>query len=414
MRSRFIYRTPPAATSVARRSLAAIIFAGTSTCALAQNATDPLGLGDAYLAWTIHRMDTMQSEDDFLSDEALVGQLLVSPASVYSELKAAPSLQQETQRQQDAWWRLKWEMRRRRDVDSLSDPELARDLAWDLGLTKATAGWYGLPTVHVRTQGDLHIDTAVNLEKASMTKAIFDKGVQLSDPNSSLTTLGAELAVSVAILREWAAATPQAQWHRLGIDMAVARRYMAAGTLADLTDGDLAYLASILRSELSTWRAGRRSSRGLRELPTPLRIARVAMAHWDQSPVTSRPCLASGSVDLANASDVPEDLALPLCTPDATDRGVYRRYLALRKFQLGRLPSHFTDYAQSERLIRAFRTIRPAWAGFFRDDALAYANHAEVIEAQMAVESEPTPDNDIRFWRLVERANLLVCRSAAR
>jgi hypothetical protein len=414
MRSQHLRGTPCAARRFARAAFAAIIASGASTGAVAQLATDAPGLGDAYLAWTMHRMDSMQSEDDFLSDEALASQLLASPASIYSELSPAPTLGQDTQRQRDAWWRLKWEMRRKRDAEALSDPELARELAWDLGFTKARPGWYGLPTVHVRTQGDLFIYQAVNLEKAGTTKGFIDKGLQLSDPNGSLTALGAELAVSVEILREWAAKTPQAQYHRLGIDIEVVQRFMAASSLADLTDGDLAYLASILRSELSTWRAGRQSRRSLRELPTPLRLARAAMVHWQQSAPVPPACLATDGVDMAHATDVPEDLSSAICTPDAIDRGVYRRYLALRKFQLGQLPAQFTDYTQAERLIRAFGHIRPAWAGFFRDDALAYSNHAEVVEAQMAVESESTPDNDIRFWRLVERANLLVCRSAAR
>jgi hypothetical protein len=371
-------------------------------------------LGDSYLAWTLHRMDTMVSEDDFVSDESLATGFLRDPTSIYSELATVLPGVTPTPRAWESWKYLRGDILRKRRETAIDDAELRKELAWDLGFTKARPGKHVLPDPTIPTPSHIYLDTAANVHKSGVPVDFLVRGMNLADHNGNLTTLGVELAASVQILREWAAAAPPGERRRLGIDIAVASRFAAATNLSDLSDSDLAYLAGILRSELSTWRAGRRTRTGDRELPTPFRLARAAMSHWTQSAPATLPCDAGGGAFNGHAGTVAEDLARPICTIDATDRAVYRRYRALREQQLHLPLASFHDPEQAERLIRIFGPIRPAWAGFFRTEALDYSSHAEVVEAQMAVEADDSPDSDVRFWRLVERANVLVCRSAAR
>lgn len=372
-------------------------------------------LGDTYLLWTLERMRGMESEADFHSDHALQATYVDRPRDIYSAL-ASPFYIVPSERDEAAWLRVLGHLHRQSEAPVPGDQALHRQMAWDLGMTAAIPGLQVLKHPATSSAGNMLPVAAASLAKAGVSYETWTRAMNLADPNGKLTTLGSELAVSLQILIGWVEGTDPKKARRLGIDTNILVRFDRAKTLRDMRDGDLAYLAALLRSELSTWRAGRAALDGHRELPTPLRLARASMAHGSQYGTNdgASPCNYDGTLLPGVAGRRPEDLALPICPTEATDRAVYRRYRALRRMELARPPSDFADPVQAARLIRHFGDMRPAWASIYRDETLDYSNHAEVVESQMAVESDAGAVNDINAWRLTERVNLLICRSVAR
>ncbi|MGA7439206.1 MAG: hypothetical protein WBW32_13880 [Luteibacter sp.] len=370
--------------------------------------------GDAYLAWTLERMQTMASDDDFDPDEVLAAKYLKDPSSIYSDL--APSFYvTPSSKQHSAWLRMKREVDRRHPFSFQDEDNLLRAMAWDLGFTKALAGYQVFPGPRAATPGHIDMGNAVNLAKSGVDLSVWQRATNLADPGGSLTTLGAEYAVAMQIVMAWIDSEPNKErFARLGMDPGIVKRFSQAHSLADIPDRDLAYLAAVLGSELSTWRAGRTNRFGVRELPTPLRIARATMVHWEQSSPAQSACAVGGAGIAPGAAQQAHDLRRPICTTEATDRAVYARYRKLREYQTHLTSDAFADPEQAERLIRFLGPVRPAWASIFREEALDFANHAEVVEAQMAAEAFPEEEDDVRYWRLMERANLLICKSVAR
>ncbi|MGN6481552.1 hypothetical protein [Luteibacter sp.] len=371
-------------------------------------------LGDTYLLWTLERMRGMESEADFHSDDFLRATYLNRAPDIYSTL-ASPFYIVPSEREEAAWLRVQSRLHSNSDAPLPDDQALHRQMAWDLGMTAAMPGLQVLRDPTIPTPGHMNAVGAASLSKAGVSVYNWSNAVNFADARGKLITLGSELAVSLQILEGWVATTDARKARRLGIDANVLVRFERARSLRDMPDSDLVYLAALLRSELSTWRAGRAALGGHRELPTPLRLARASMVHASQYGDNdgSRACNGDGTLVPAVAGHVPEDLSRPICPTEATDRAVYRRYRALRRMELSRPPSDFTDPEQAARLIRYFGDLRPAWASIYRDEALHYSNHAEVVESQMAAESEAGTVNDLNAWRMTERANLLICRSAA-
>ncbi|HEY4092429.1 MAG TPA: hypothetical protein VGN46_13030 [Luteibacter sp.] len=378
-------------------------------------AFPPPELGDTYLLWTLERLRGMESEADFHSDDFLRATYLNRAPDIYSTL-ASPFYLVPSERDEAAWLRVLGRLHSNSDAALPGDQALHRQMAWDLGMTAAIPGLQVLTDPATSTAGNMIPVGAASLAKAGVSRANWTRAVNFADPGGRLITLGSELAVSLQILEGWVANTEATKARRLGIDANVLVRFDRARGLRDMPDSDLAYLAALLRSELSTWRAGRAALDGHRELPTPLRVARATMVHGSQYADNDgfRSCNDDGTRVPAVAGRVPEDLSLPICPAEATDRAVYRRYRALRRMELNRPSSDFVDPTQAARLVRHFGDMRPAWASIYRDEVLSYSNHAEVVESQMAAESDPGTVNDINTWRLTERVNLLICRSAAR
>lgn len=370
--------------------------------AMATPATFSPPLGDKYREWVLRSMSALSPGDlasiyPFQPDGAWVEEYLQAPSSIYSELH--PRL-------------FTWNMQ---DDDSMpgipmATSRTAKAIAWDLGLTKAIPGRGGqLDHPHFDVM-EYNAQVRVNLGKAGVLARYFQKAYELG--GNDLYTLNAEMAVAVQILHEWVEATPSEERLELGVYEDVLQRFESATLLSDIPDADLGYLADILRSELSTWHAGSANVYGVRELRTPLRIARVAAAYEGTQP-TLRVCDDALVHIPGRASLVPEDTSGEICGTDATDRAVYRRYRALRAHQIGATAGSFSNMERAGRLVDAFADIKPAWAGAFNAKALDWSNHAEVLEVQIAVEGDPQRDTDMDFYRLVERANMLVCRSAA-
>lgn len=387
-------------------------------------------LGDHFRTWTYQSISRMHPHDlgdfqPFRPDSEWTHEYLHEPASIYSDL-------QQRLFTDDPPGSIPIGTPTGPFPD---DTRTARIIAWDLGLDKALPGYQVMPYFPRAYPGDLQTNVQANLRKAGVAKSVFLKAQALSGPR--LSTLGAELAVAVQILSDWVAlgneaavaaaaaaqdvargigptdaaiaARAEADEAALGVREDVLSRFDQAMSLADMNDQDLAYLADILRVELSVWRAGRYNRSHQRAIPTPLRVARVAAAfRAGQSDYNA--CRADGARDVTHAGNRPETLARPICFTDATDRAVYRWYRARRADELAQSADAFADFASAARLIDNFGEVRPAWAGAYTNRALDWSNHVEVIEAQIAASFSSSDTDDIGFFRLNERANLLICR----
>jgi hypothetical protein len=358
--------------------------------------------GNEYAAWTLRSLALMNAYDlgdvaPFHPDAEWAREYLADPLSIYSDLH--PRL---------------FSGNRAESPDATAFPEskrTARAIAWDLGLDKALPGFQTLPDYPGATPGNLTLDVAANLDKTGVTPVYFQKAHVLG--GNDLYALSAEFAVALQTLHDWVEATPWADREAFGVDEDALRRVMSARSLDDVSDHDLVYLADILRSELSVRSGGAAMPDARRALPAPLRIARVAAAYRAGNAGYAA-CHGDGSRK-DTAGFLPEDLAHPICFSDATDRAVYRWYRSVRRQQLSQPPEAFHgDFGQAARLIDHFAGVRPAWAGAYTDEALDWSNHAEVVEAQLALDGPVPRDADTGFYRLVERANLLICRTATR
>jgi hypothetical protein len=365
------------------------------------HAHRPPPTGNRYLDWTLSSMQMMHPHDlgdftPFTDDGAWAAHYLGDPASIYSGLhRRLFSGDGKTAVHRPAF--------------PLS-MQTGRMIAWDLGFDKALPGYQVIPDYPSRTRADMQVLIAANVQKADVLPLYYNKAYALV--GDQLSTLNAEVAVAAQILHEWVEGSAWSTRKAMGIDEDVLRHYVQAGSLDDLTDYDLTYLADVLRSELSAWRGGRATSEGQREMPTPLRIARVAAAYRTSNDPFYDACNDDGTRNPAKAGNDPEVASPVICFTDATDRAVYRWYRAERARQLAQEPAAFTHFDQVARWIDHFGDIRPLWAGAYRNKALDWSNHAEVVEAQMVATGHPDEADETSFLRLVERANLLICRSS--
>lgn len=358
--------------------------------------------GNEYAAWTMRSLALMNAYDlgdvsPFHPDAEWTREYLADPSSIYSDLH--PRL---------------FSGNRAESADATAFPDskrTARAIAWDLGLDKALPGYQTLPDYPGPTPGNLTLAVAANLDKSGVAPIYYEKAYALG--GNDLFTLNAEFAVALQTLHDWVEATPWADREAFGVDEDALRRVMSARSLDDVSDHDLVYLADILRAELSARSTGDAAAGARRALPAPLRIARVAAA-YRASNAGYAACHSDGSRK-DTAGSLPEDLARPICFSDATDRAVYRWYRSMRRHQLAQPPEAFHgDFGQVARLIDHFADVRPAWAGAYTNEALDWSNHAEVVEAQLALDSPVPRDADTGFYRLVERTNLLICRTTTR
>jgi hypothetical protein len=351
--------------------------------------------GTTYQAWLRKAVDPARreagaAEEPFLADSQWVEGLLQTPASIYSDLKP--------------------EVFSSKAIAGLPDAiPTRRVVAWDLGLDKALLGYQAFTYAFPDELGGLSVDVRANLIKSGVTKLYYQKAYE-SGGGYTLSTLAAELAVAAQVLSEWVDATPEHERDALGVRVDVLRRLERTEGWKPLPVDDLEYLADILRGELSSFRAGRNNVYRQRELPTPLRIARLAAAYRASEGFGyPGPCGFGGAANPDHAATDPSDATRPLCFTDATDRAVYAWYLAERERQLrfatlrckgGALPC--------ERLHDAFVDIRPMWVGALPGHVLAHAARAEVAELQIAQDLSPDELGDTTFLQLLQRAHLAV------
>ncbi|UPG94936.1 hypothetical protein [Luteibacter aegosomatissinici] len=351
--------------------------------------------GDAYQAWTraaLHQLTETPSAsfEPFMPDPQWVAALLDEPASPYSDLRPAVF-------SSDVIRGLPGSMQKRRAI------------AWDLGLDKALTGYQARAqrfSADVETQWPA---VRPHIIKAGV-KPYYLHRAHEHGGGASYPALTAELAVAAQTLRDWVDSTPESLRDAVGVRIDVLRRFEATGDREPLSADDLAYLADILRGELSMFRAGNVNIFGQRELPAPLRIARAAAASWLAVRTSAAPeCHEDGSVNRSHAASRPEDPARPMCFSDATDRAVYAWYLAERNRELAAtLDTCEGGPVLCERLRRAFASVAPTWMGAFPRAVMRYANHAEVAELLMAQDVDAGAPGDTAYLHLLQRAHLLV------
>lgn len=272
----------------------------------------------------------------------------------------------------------------RRAIASLSTAEYPlnhRDIhdmkVWDLGYTKSRVGreipW--LPA-------DLGaIPGASSLVKAGVDPDIYVQAIYLAGVDYPI--IAANYALAAQILRAKLASTARTLWAQHGLRHDVLDRFLHAPTVRGVYDYDLHYLVHILDGALSTWTAGSQSNYGLRELPTNLRVARVAAAYRERMPYEHEPCRGDRTYDAQHAGMGGIDKR-PLCFDDATDRAVYFWYAM--QFRAELLSTHVSRGGETaaERMAAPLSASRQGWIGVRRNGLIEDTARLEVVEAKIA------------------------------
>jgi len=351
--------------------------------------------GDDYARWlqeALRARDPASPSgfDHWPSDQHWTSALLQTPASIYSDLH--PRIFSSS------------------PIEGVPPSmQVRRAMAWDLGLDKALPDYQALTHAYPEQLATLMPQVRPHVIKSGVKVLYYQKAYQASG-GTTLSTLTAELAVAAQVLSEWVDATPDQDREALGVRVDVLRRLEGVRPWESLPAEDLEYLADVLRGELSVFRAGRDNIYRQRELPTPLRIARLAAAYRvSQGGGALRACLDDGSVNGAHAASKPQSILKPICFTDATDRAVFAWYLEERERQL-REPTLDCEGGPvaCERLYEAFAGVTPAWVGLFPRDVIRYAPRAELVELQMAQGFDEASMSDADFLELLQRAHLVV------
>lgn len=352
--------------------------------------------GQEYPSWLRAAMSHMSMDDfgDFhplASDAEWLAEFLVEPDSIYSDLK--PGIFASTPR------------------TSYEPVEAAmrRAIPWDLGLDKAFFGYQASasPSFGSMALDDFPKDIQANLIKSGVMSHYYQRAYELTG-GTPLSTLSAELAVAAQTLQTWIETTAKVDRKPLGIREDVLTRFETAASLAEMSDEDLAYLADILRLELSLFRTGKLNFYGQREISAPLRIARVAAAYRISQGLGAAPCHPDGTADLGRAGTDASATTVPICFTDATDRAVYQWYRSERHRQIDRFIASKDNSPCRVRLLAAFENVAPAWAGAYGPHAMSHSARAEIVEAQMALDLGNSPNDEKRFYQMVERAHMSI------
>jgi hypothetical protein len=273
----------------------------------------------------------------------------------------------------------------RRAIAALSRadyPVNHRDLhdmkVWDLGYTKSRVGREipRLPTELATIPG------AASLVKSGVDPDIYTQASYLA--GAQYPMIAANYATAAQVLRTKLATTPRTLWAEHGLRHDVLDRFLHAPTGAAVHDDDLYYLIHVLDGAMSTWSAGTLSSYGLRELPTNLRLARLAAAYRERMPYEHEPCRDDRTYDPSHAGMGDVDKR-PLCFDDATDRAVHFWYASHFRAELSTvLPVPRSGTTLIERMAAPLAESRQGWIGIRRNGLIEDAIRLEVIESKIA------------------------------
>ncbi|PTR35170.1 hypothetical protein C8J98_101433 [Luteibacter sp. OK325] len=272
----------------------------------------------------------------------------------------------------------------RRAIASLSTPEYPlnhRDFhdmkVWDLGYTKSRVG-REIP----RLPTDLGaIPGASSLVKAGVDPDIYMQAIYLSGVDYPI--IAANYALAAQILRAKLTSTPKALWAQHGLRHDVLDRFLHAPTVRGVYDYDLHYLIHVLDGAMSTWSSGSQSSYGLRELPTNLRVARIAAAYRERMPYEHEPCRDDRTYDSRYAGMGGVDKR-PLCFDDATDRAVHAWYAMQFRAELSSIRLPRSGTTAEERMAVPLNMSRQGWIGIRRNGLIEDTIRLEVVEAKIA------------------------------
>ncbi|MDQ0011042.1 hypothetical protein J2T07_003248 [Luteibacter jiangsuensis] len=318
------------------------------------------------------------------SNAAFVRQMLVEPASPYSDLIAEPAFTN------DVEWAGLLE---RIPGGPLTSHQALAVMQWDLGMTRARPG------IDIDIKPGYRDDFA----SASATKADVDPDIfwhVLDLTGYSHSTKGAGYAVGLQILRRQLAETPEERRVALNVDPDVFGRIMQARHFDEVTEYDLGYVSALVQQRLVHWRVGGKASHGLRALPVAYRIARVAAAYRDlEGYHAGYPCDRAANAIAGTAGTGAAGDDRPLCFAAATDRAVHRWYLGEYLRQSRVVPHHESGLAHFARLAGAILAL------------VDIAGALEVVEALIAddlVAAETITSAEAEF--AAERADVLSCR----
>jgi hypothetical protein len=272
----------------------------------------------------------------------------------------------------------------RRAIASVSTsdyPVNHRDLhdmkVWDLGYTKSRVG-REIPQVPAGLEA---IPGVSSLVKSGVDPDIYVQAIFLAGVDYPV--IAANYALAAQILRTKLASTPRALWLQYGLRHDVLDRFLRASTVRGVYDYDLHYLVHILDGAFSTWAAGAQSTYGLRELPTNLRVARVAAAYRERMPYEHEPCRDDHTYDPRYAGMGGVDKR-PLCFDDATDRAVHAWYAMQFRAELSSTRVPRGGETAAERMAAPLSASRQGWVGIRRNGLIEDTTRLEVVEAKIA------------------------------
>jgi hypothetical protein len=273
--------------------------------------------------------------------------------------------------------------------------EAWRILQWDLGFTKARPVDVRVPHA-TDTWGSEQ--AALNAIKAGVEADIFWQSLAIF--GNAHSTLAAKYAVAAQILRERIAATPTDKHEIRNIDAEVLARFMRLPEGSPPDGYDAHYLGTLLESEINRHTVARKSFRGIREIATPFRVARVAAAYRDNQSYVAPPCTDDFRYREGVASLDPA--RGPVCFVDASDRAVYAWYNEEFRRQAGRVRE---QQAETSPLAKVLALLAPIVVAL---DLFAVAEFAEALATEdLAVSGEVAEEEAAAAD---ERVGGLMCR----
>jgi hypothetical protein len=273
--------------------------------------------------------------------------------------------------------------------------EAWRMLQWDLGFTKARPEDVRLP----HTTDDWGSEqAALNAIKAGVEADIFRQSIALF--GNAHSTFAAKYAVAAQILRERIAATPEDKREVRNVEPEVLARFMTLPEGSPLDAYDAQYLGALLESEINRHTVARSSFRGIREIATPFRIARVAAAYRDNQSYVAPPCTDDFRYREGVASLDPR--RGPVCFVDANDRAVYAWYNEAFRRQAGLVRE---SQAETSPLAKVLALLVPF--GVMLDVLAAVEFTEALVTEDLAVSGEVAEEEAVAAE---ERAGGLMCR----
>lgn len=254
--------------------------------------------------------------------------------------------------------------------------EAWRILQWDLGFTKAHPVDVRVP----RATGDWGSEhAALNAIKAGVEADIFRQSLAIF--GNAHSTIAAKYAVAAQILRERIATIPEDKRELRNIEPDVLTRFMSLSEGGSLDAYDAHYLGTLLEAEINRHTVARSSFRGIREIATPFRVARVAAAYRDNQSYVAPPCTNDFRYREGVASLDPT--RGPVCFVDASDRAVYAWYNEEFRHQAGLVRE---ENAETSPLAKVLALLAPMAVAL---DIFAVAEFAEALATEdLAVSGE--------------------------
>jgi hypothetical protein len=312
-----------------------------------------------------------------LYDDSDVERLsLVDPTNLYTELTPLST------RNMDATWRAAWQSLRRQGFN-MPLLQTHTTFRWDLGLTRARPGIEMPPLRNIDELGEPWV--AANVVKAGIDRDLFVQARLLVGPDNVF--VAANLAVAAQLLRAKIEAAQASGEAYAGLWSAPLEHMVAARRAFALTDVEIAYLMRMLENELSAWRDSPFSIYGRRQVPTAVRVARMAAAYRSEGYGPPFPCSDNGAFVPGVAETSLGDATRPFCFADMIDRRVLAWYgPALRDELAAKLDDPETMASGAGSLVEAVQRLRPAWLGAFVAGAQDATLDTDMVAATAARE----------------------------